>query len=149
MADLLRKMVIEEPLRANRWILNIGKIPSYLFRNVSLESFSEKKARKKNEIYTKLSFSIYNTVNYTVHPDDIVLLRKMKLDFLDPVGEIINGYNMNVEFEKMSLKCDYSDSGLLTHEFVFWVKDMEQFYNNRNEKSEKEILEEYKKKKEA
>jgi hypothetical protein len=47
------------------------------------------------------------------------------------------------------LKCDYSDSGLLTHEFVFWVKNMEQFYVNVGEKSEKEIVENYKKKKDS
>jgi hypothetical protein len=150
MAELLMKTPIqEEPLRANRWILNIGNVPPYLFRNVNLESFLEKKDRKKNQIYTKLTFSIYNTVNHVVVPDDVILLKKIKLDFLDPTGVVINGYDMNVEFERMSLKCDYSDNGLLTHEFVFWVKNMEQFHSNVNEKSEKEILDNYKKKKES
>lgn len=150
MAELLMKTPIqEEPLRANRWILNIGNVPPYLFRNVNLESFLEKKDRKKNQIYTKLTFSIYNTVNHVVVPDDVILLKKIKLDFLDPTGLVINGYDMNVEFERMSLKCDYSDGGLLTHEFVFWVKNMEQFHSNVNEKSEKEILDNYKKKKDS
>lgn len=150
MAELLMKTPIhEEPLRANRWILNIGNVPPYLFRNVSLESFLEKKDRKGNQIYTKLTFSIYSTCNYVVIPDDVVLLRKIKLDFLDPTGMVINGYDMNVEFEKMSLKCDYSDSGLLTHEFTFWVKNMEQLNANVGESSEKEIVEKYKKKKES
>jgi len=147
MAELVMKTPIqEEPLRANRWILNIGKVPPYLFRNVSLESFTEKKDKKRDQIYTKLTFSIYNTVNHVVVPDDVVLLRKIKLDFLDPTGMVINGYDMNVEFEKMSLKCDYSDSGLLTHEFIFWVKNMEQIRSNVDEKSEKEIVDSYKKK---
>ena len=150
MAELVMKIpVFEEPLRANRWILNIGKIPNYLFRNVSLKSFTEKKDKKRDQIYTKLTFSIYNTVNHVVIPDDVVLLRKIKLDFLDPTGMVINGYDMNVEFEKMSLKCDYSDSGLLTHEFIFWVKNMEQIRSNVDEKSEKEIVDNYKKKKES
>ena len=48
----------------------------------------------------------------------------------------------------MNLKCDYSDSGLLTHEFIFWVKNMEQIRSNVDEKSEKEIVDNYKKKKE-
>ena len=149
MAELTMKTPIqEEPLRANRWILNIGKIPPYLFRNVSLESFTEKKDKKRDQIYTKLTFSIYNTVNHVVIPDDVVLLRKITLDFLDPTGVAINGYDMNVEFEKMNLKCDYSDGGLLTHEFIFWVKNMEQIRSNVNEKSEKEIVDNYKKKKE-
>jgi hypothetical protein len=149
MAELVMKTPVhEEPLKANRWILNIGDIPPYLFRSVNLESFLEKKDKKRDQIYTKLTFSIYNTVNHVVVPDDVILLRKITLDFLDPTGVAINGYDMNVEFEKMNLKCDYSDSGLLTHEFIFWVKNMEQIRSNVNEKSEKEIVDSYKKKKE-
>jgi len=136
-----------EPLRANRWILQLGKIPPYLLRNVTLETVTEKIGRK-SEVYTKLNFSLYNTVNYTIVPDDIIQLKKIKLEFLDPTGVVVNGYDMNVNFEKMSLKCDYADGGLLTHEFIFYVKNLNQLFTNTGEESEKEIVENYKKKKE-
>ena len=67
---------------------------------------------------------------------------------MDPTGVVVNGYDMNVNFEKMSLKCDYADGGLLTHEFIFYVKNLNQLFTNTGEESEKEIVENYKKKKE-
>ena len=150
MAKLMQKFPSPvEPLRTNRWILNVGKVEPWLVTKVNLESFSEKSDRRDHKTYTKLSFSIFNVVGYTLVPDDVIQLRKIKLDFLDPTGVVVNGYDMNVEFEKMSLKCDYSDDGLLTHEFVFYVKNLEQYFANVNELSEKEIVENYKKKKEA
>jgi hypothetical protein len=146
MAEKTVDFKIHEPLRTNRWILNVGKVPAYLFRTVNLETFVEK-GQKNPKTYTKLTFSIYNTVNYTLNPDEVITLKKIKLDFLDPVGTVVNGYDMNVEFEKMALKCDYADGGLLTHEFVFYVKNLDKLYSNQGEDSEKEIIEKYKKNK--
>jgi hypothetical protein len=47
----------------------------------------------------------------------------------------------------MSFKCDYADGGILTHNFVFYVKNLNQLYTNVGEESEKEIVENYKKNK--
>lgn len=131
-----------EPLRTNRWILKIGKVPSYLVRNVNMESFME-----DDKTYTKLSFSLMNVVDYNIVPDDVITLKKIKLEFLDPTGLVVNGYDMRVEFDKMSFKCDYGDGGILTHNFVFYVKNLNQLYTNVGEESEKEIIENYKKNK--
>jgi hypothetical protein len=147
MAEKIVDFKIQEPLRTNRWILNVGKVPAYLFRTVNLETFVEKEQRNP-KTYTKLTFSIHNTVSYTVNPDDVITLKKIKLDFLDPIGSVVNGYDMNVQFDKMNLKCDYSENGILTHEFVFYVKNLSQIFTNEGEDSEKEIIEKYKKKKE-
>lgn len=146
MAEKILEFKLQEPLRTNRWLLKVGKVPAWLVRSTNLETFVE-----KGKTYTKLNFSLLNTVDYTIVPDDVIQLRKIKLEFLDPVGHVINGYDMNVDFEKMSLKCDYSDDGLLTHEFVFYVKNLNQLYTNVGEESEKEIIEKYKanKKKES
>ena len=139
MAERILEWKIQEPLRTNRWLLKAGKVPVWLVRSTNLETFVE-----KGKTYTKLNFSLLNTVDYTIVPDDVIQLRKIKLEFLDPVGHVINGYDMNVDFEKMSLKCDYSDDGLLTHEFVFYVKNLNQLNTNAGEESEKEIVEKYK-----
>ena len=139
MAEKISEFKLQEPLRTNRWLLKVGKVPAWLVRSTNLETFVE-----KGKTYTKLNFSLLNTVDYTIVPDDVIQLRKIKLEFLDPVGHVINGYDMNVEFEKMSLKCDYSDDGLLTHEFVFYVKNLNQLHTNVGEESEKEIVENYK-----
>ena len=139
MAEKILEFKLQEPLRTNRWLLKVGKVPAWLVRSTNLETFVE-----KGKTYTKLNFSLLNTVDYTIVPDDVIQLRKIKLEFLDPVGHVINGYDMNVDFEKMSLKCDYSDDGLLTHEFVFYVKNLNQLHTNVGEESEKEIIEKYK-----
>jgi hypothetical protein len=139
MAEKISEFKLQEPLRTNRWLLKVGKVPAWLVRSTNLETFVE-----KGKTYTKLNFSLLNTVDYTIVPDDVIQLRKIKLEFLDPVGHVINGYDMNVEFEKMSLKCDYSDDGLLTHNFVFYVKNLNQLHTNVGEESEKEIVENYK-----
>ena len=131
-----------EPLKTNRWLLNVGNIPSYLVRNLDLETFTE-----KGKTNTKLKFSLMNIVGYTVVPDDVVTLKNIKLEFLDPTGHVVNGYDMKVEFENMSFKCDYSEDNLLTHNFVFYVKNLNQLYTNVGEESEKEIVENYKKNK--
>jgi len=132
-----------EPLKTNRWLLKIGNVPSYLVRNLDLETFTE-----KSKTYTKLKFSLMNIVEYTIVPDDVVTLKHLKLEFLDPTGVVVNGYDMRVEFDKMSLKCDYSDDGILTHNFTFYVKTLNQLHTNMGEESDKQILENYKKKKE-
>ena len=131
-----------EPLRTNRWILKIGKVPSYLVRSVDMESFVE-----ENKTYTKLNFSLMNVIGYNIVPDDIITLKKIKLEFLDPTGVVVNGYDMRVEFDKMSFKCDYTDGGILTHNFVFYVKNLNQLNTNVGEESEKELIENYKKNK--
>lgn len=145
MAELIQKLPISfEPLRSNRWILNVTDVPPYLIKNVNLETFTEKEGRKNFKTYTKLTFSIFNIIGYMVQPGDIIQLKKIKLDFLDPVGTVVNGYNMDVEFEKMNFKCDYSNDGLLTHEFIFYVRDLNPLYTNMGELSEKEITNKYK-----
>lgn len=133
-----------EPLMKNRWLLKVGNIPEYLIRAVDLESFVE-----DGGTYTKLNFSIMNIIGYTVIPDDVIGLKNIKLEFLDPTGVVVNGYDMKVKFEKMSFKCDYGDNSLLTHEFTFYVKNLDQIHSNVDEKSEKEIVENYKKQKES
>lgn len=131
-----------EPLRTNRWVLKIGKVPSYLVRDLDIESFVE-----DDKTYTKLKFSLMNVIGYNIVPDDIITLKKIKLEFLDPTGVVVNGYDMRVEFDKMSFKCDYADGGILTHNFMFYVKNLNQLYCNIGEESEKEIVENYKKNK--
>lgn len=128
-----------EPLMKNRWLLKVGNIPEYLIRDVDLESFVE-----DGGTYTKLNFSIMNIIGYTVIPDDIIGLKNIKLEFLDPTGVVVNGYDMKVKFERMSFKCDYGDNGLLTHNFIFYVKHLDQLYTNQGEKSEKELIKTYK-----
>jgi hypothetical protein len=128
------KFEVVEPLRSNRWVVKLSNtlqnIPEYVFSDFKLETEKiETKGKTKQAL--KLTLHCYNTINFLLTPDDVIDVKKIKIDFLDPTGVILNYYNMNVELEKMSLIGDYGDDSLLTHELVFWVKTLDSLVINK------------------
>lgn len=115
-----------EPLRTNRWLLSVAKIPEYLFSDLNIQTTMD----QKNVAYTKLTFSILNIINYVVSPQEVIYEKRIRLKFLDPTGVVVNGYDLDVEFEMMTLDCIYSDDSLLKHKFSFWVRHMTPFFEN-------------------
>lgn len=111
-----------EPLRTNRWILRLPNTPEYLVSKVNLE-FSENNT-------SKLYFSIFNTTAFIIDPNNMITLNTVQLDFLDPCGEVVGGYILDIGFEKMELNCSYSDDSLLTHIVTFHLKSMTTLYGN-------------------
>jgi hypothetical protein len=131
------KFEVVEPLRSKRWLVKLSNtlqnIPEYVFSNFKLETEKiEIKGKTKQAL--KLTLHCYNTINFLLTPDDVIDVKKIKIDFLDPTGVVLNYYNMNVELEKMSLIGDYGDSSLLTHELVFWVKNLDSLIINEDNK---------------
>jgi hypothetical protein len=129
------KFEVVEPLRSNRWLVKLSNtlqnIPEYVFSDFKLETEKiEIKGKTKQAL--KLTLHCYNTVGFLLTPDDVIDVKKIKIDFLDPTGVVLNYYNMNVELEKMSLMGDYGDSSLLTHELVFWVKNLDSLATNQD-----------------
>lgn len=146
MAEKLISFEIQEPLKANRWIVRIPKIhqeiPEYLFTDFKLETEIIKEGKKFKQAL-KLTLHCYNTVNFLLLPDDVINTTKVKIEFLDPVGSVVNHYDMTVELDKLTLLGDYGSGDLLRNEIVFWVKDLNPLHLNGN--TEKEIFENYKK----
>jgi hypothetical protein len=131
------KFEVVEPLRSNRWVVKLSNtlqnIPEYVFSDFKLETEKiEIKGKTKQAL--KLTLHCYNTINFLLTPDDVIDVKKIKIDFLDSTGVVLNYYNMNVELEKMSLIGDYGDSSLLTHELVFWVKNLDSLVINEGVK---------------
>jgi len=129
-----KKFVSIEPLKSNRWVVKLSNtlqnIPEYVFSDFKLETEKiETKGKTKQAL--KLTLHCYNTINFLLTPDDVIDVKKIKIDFLDPTGVVLNYYNMNVELEKMSLIGDYGDDSLLTHELVFWVKTLDSLVINK------------------
>ena len=79
----LTKFTPVEPLKSNRFIIKFNKevtVPEYLFRNFKIYNEGEKLIFK-----TKM----YQTVNYSFNPADLFKITAVKIEYLDPVGEVV------------------------------------------------------------
>jgi hypothetical protein len=155
MAELLKEHVTYEPLRTNRWIVKTQEtfqnIPEYAVSDfkidtVDIEGGYDRRKRKPIKKALRLTLHFHNMAHWLLTPDDVMNAEKVKIEFLGPVGDVLNHYDMDVEFDKLTLVGDYSNSGLLTHEVTFWIKQLNPMAIQKD--IEKEVFENYKKKKE-
>jgi len=111
----LTKFTSVEPLKSNRFIIKFNKevtVPEYLFRNFKIYNEGEKLIFK-----TKM----YQTVNYSFNPADLFKITDVKIEYLDPVGEVVNGLSFDVQGSNLSYKNDYSDDNLSMIDFQFVI----------------------------
>ena len=103
-----------EPLKNNRFLitLNGAEIPQYFFR--------------KYEMYNEGDQMIFTTeflesILYTFNPKDFFSITSVKLDYLDPVGEVVGGLNFDVKGSNFYKNGDYGDDSLQTTHLKFVV----------------------------
>jgi len=111
----LTKFTPVEPLKSNRFIIKFNKevtIPEYLFRNFKIYNEGEKLIFK-----TKM----YQTVTYSFNPVDLFKITAVKIEYLDPVGEVVNGLSFDIQGSNLSYKNDYSDDNLSMIDFQFVI----------------------------
>jgi hypothetical protein len=117
MIDITNKVFKSiEPLKENRFIINVNEevnIPEYLFRKFHIENVGE------DFIFTT---EIYQTVQYTFNPADLIKITTIVLKFLGPVGDLVGGLHMLVKGSNMDIIGDYSEDGLLIVKFRFVIK---------------------------
>jgi len=122
----LTKFTSVEPLKSNRFIIKFNKevtVPEYLFRNFKIYNEGEKLIFK-----TKM----YQTVNYSFNPADLFKITDVKIEYLDPVGEVVNGLSFDVQGSNLSYKNDYSDDNLSMIDFQFVVNPETMTLFNKN-----------------
>ena len=122
----LTKFTPVEPLKSNRFIIKFNKevtVPEYLFRNFKIYNEGEKLIFK-----TKM----YQTVNYSFNPADLFKITSVTIEYLDPIGEVVNGLNFDVQGSNLSFKNDYSDDNLSIIDFQFVINPdtMKLIYQN-------------------
>jgi hypothetical protein len=122
----LTKFTPVEPLKSNRFIIKFNKevtVPEYLFRNFKIYNEGEKLIFK-----TKM----YQTVNYSFNPADLFKITAVKIEYLDPVGEVVNGLSFDIQGSNLSYKNDYSDDNLSMIDFQFVInpETMKLIYQN-------------------
>jgi hypothetical protein len=144
-----------EPLKSNRWVVRTQEtfqnIPEYAVSDFKIDTLNiegEKTSMIKGRTNKALRLTLHfrNMVHWMLVPDDVINAKKIKIDFLGPVGDVSNYYDMDVEFDSLTLVGDYSDSSILTHEVTFWIKSMDPMAIGKD--IEEETLKNYKKNKE-
>jgi len=148
MAELIMKIPAPyEPMRTNRWIIKMGggnvikEIPEYLFQSYKIKT---KEIPNQERQGTQLSLKLRNGSGFLATPDMFIDEKKVVLEFLDPVGCVMEKYLMDVVFNGFEMVGDYADGSLLTADVSFWVKSIS---TNQTDKIDKEAVESYKKRK--
>ena len=111
----LTKFTPVEPLKSNRFIIKFNKevtVPEYLFRSFKIYNEGEKLIFK-----TKM----YQTVDYSFNPADLFKITSVTIEYLDPIGDVVNGLSFDVQGSNISFKNDYADDSLSTIYFQFVI----------------------------
>ena len=106
---------IVEPLKSNRFIIKFNdevKIPEYLFSKFKIYNQADKLFFK-----TKM----YQTIDYSFNPQDLFKITDVTTNYLNPVGEVVNGLTFSIKGSNMSYKNDYSADGLSVIKFLFVI----------------------------
>jgi hypothetical protein len=122
----LTKFTPVEPLKSNRFIIKFNKevtVPEYLFRSFKIYNEGDKLIFK-----TKM----YQTVNYSFNPADLFKITSVTIEYLDPIGEVVNGLNFDVQGSNLSFKNDYLEDNLSIIDFQFVINPdtMKLIYQN-------------------
>jgi hypothetical protein len=152
MAELIREFPAYEPLRSNRWLVRMSGcnvlekgVPEWSFKSFKIYNDKNQKMLEYDRDFLKLELEIRNSTGFLLTPDMVMDEKKIDIEFLDPVGEVIDKYSMEVNFDNFLLSGDYGDDDILTHKLIFDIKSISSL---QTEVIDKQALENYKKNKE-
>jgi len=122
----INKFNAVEPLKSNGWIISFNdevKVPPYQFSKYKLKNEGEDLI---------LTTSMYNTVVYSFNPADLYKITDVKIEYLDPIGDVVNGLLLPVKGSNLEVKCSYKDDNLMftKFRFVIDVTKMKPIYKN-------------------
>lgn len=103
-----------EPLKSNRFIIKCEgvDIPEYLFRGYSLYNEGE------NLIF-KTKF--FETVNYSFNPKDFFNITSITIEYLDPIGDVVNSLKFKVSGSNFKRKQSYKNDNLQLNKLRFII----------------------------
>jgi hypothetical protein len=64
---------------------------------------------------------IFQTVDYSFNPSDLFKITDVTIQYLDPIGEVVNGIKFKPKGSNMEYKNDYGDDGLSIVKFQFII----------------------------
>lgn len=103
-----------EPLRVNRWVINfVGyDIVDFLFRKYKIFNDADK---------LMFSTEILETVSHQINPKKLFNIEQVKIEFLDPIGSVVNGFTFNVKSMLFEQIGDYASDDLLTYKILIEI----------------------------
>ena len=103
-----------EPLKTNRWIIKLKgcDIQEYLFRKYKI--FNDG---------SKLMFSteVYETVQFQINPKELFKIEEVRIEFLDPIGTVVNGLVFNPKTIQFEQSADYGSDDLLNYKILMEI----------------------------
>jgi hypothetical protein len=118
-----------EPLKSNRWVLSFNDeviAPVYLFNRYKIKNEGDDLV---------LTTRMFNTIEYSFNPADLFKITEVKINYLDPTGEVVNGLILPIKGSNMEIKCSYKDDNLMftNFRFIIDVEKMKPLYKNNIE----------------
>lgn len=103
-----------EPLKSNRFIIKIkgADIKTFLFRKYKLYNEGE-------ELIFTTEF--YETVEFAFNPKDFFGIVGITIDYLDPIGTVVNSLEFDVKGSNFERKQSYKSDSLQINKLRFIV----------------------------
>jgi hypothetical protein len=123
----MKKLIFNpvEPLKSNRWIIKLNgmDIPPYLFRKYKIYN-------EGDEIIFKTEF--FETIEWSYNIKDIFNIDEVTIEYLSPVGDVINGVKFKTKGINFERKHSYSDDDLMITKLrlIIDVKSLELLYTH-------------------
>ena len=103
-----------EPLKTNRWVIKLKgcDIKEYLFKRYKIFNDGNK---------LMFSTEVYETVIYQINPKELFKIEEVKIEFLDPTGNVVNGLIFNPKTIQFEQSGDYGSDDLLTYKILIEI----------------------------
>jgi hypothetical protein len=103
-----------EPLKTNRWVIKLKgcDIKEYLFRKYKIFNDADK---------LMFSTEVYETVQFQINPKDLFNIEDVTIEFLDPVGTVVNGFVFNPKSIQFEQSGDYGSDDLLNYKILIEI----------------------------
>lgn len=110
----LSKWEYIEPLKTNRWVIKLKgcDIKEYLFRKYKIFNDGDK---------LMFSTEVYETVIHHINPKELFNIEEVKIEFLDPIGSVVNGLVFNPKTIQFEQSGDYGSDDLLTYKMLIEI----------------------------
>lgn len=118
-----------EPLKTNRWLIKLKgcEIQEYLFRKYKIFNDADK---------LMFSTEVYETVQFQINPKELFNIEEVRIEFLDPIGTVVNGLVFNPKTIQFEQSGDYGSDDLLNYKILMEI-DKETLYSIYNTEKEK------------
>ena len=120
-----------EPLKTNRWLIKLKgcEIQEYLFRKYKIFNDADK---------LMFSTEVYETVQFQINPKELFNIEEVKIEFLDPIGTVVNGLVFNPKTIQFEQSGDYGSDDLLNYKILMEIdkKTLYSIYNTEKEKKD-------------